>query len=93
MVKIKDKNAVAYITLYTKKENVAEYKFLCSLEDGDSEKVHFEALKKRYNATCVKKKHKEMWREFEFQVPKPPSWTPKNLIEDNDAVEQATKAS
>nr|GEX01463.1 hypothetical protein [Tanacetum cinerariifolium] len=76
-----------------KKVNVAEYQVLCSLDDGDSEKVHFEALKKRYNATCVKKKHKEILREVEVQVSKPPSWTPKNLIEDIDAVEQATNAS
>ncbi|GKA49340.1 hypothetical protein Tco_0742413 [Tanacetum coccineum] len=48
---------------------------------------------KQYNTTCVKKKHKDIWIEVEVQVPKPPSWTLENVIEDIDAVEQATNAS
>ncbi|GJS77577.1 hypothetical protein Tco_0727458 [Tanacetum coccineum] len=55
--------------------------------------IHFEALEKQYNTTRVKKKQKEIWREVEVQVPKPPSWTPENVIEDIDVVEQATNAS
>ncbi|GKC94687.1 hypothetical protein Tco_1160129 [Tanacetum coccineum] len=47
-------------------------------------------LQKQYNTTCVKKKHKDIWIEVEVQVPKPPSWTLENVIEDIDAVEQAT---
>ncbi|GKE42898.1 hypothetical protein Tco_1470182, partial [Tanacetum coccineum] len=81
---------------------------LCSHEDGvsgmhlqafsslwidDFGKVHFEALEKRYNTTCVNNKHKEIWREVEVQVSKRPSWTSENVIEDIDAVEQATNAS
>nr|GEY07545.1 hypothetical protein [Tanacetum cinerariifolium] len=59
---------------------------------SDSEKLHFEALEKQYNTTCVKKKHKEILRELEVHVPKPPSWTPENVIEDIDVVEQVTNA-
>ncbi|GJT66896.1 hypothetical protein Tco_1018376 [Tanacetum coccineum] len=74
-------------------DNVAEYKAFSSLWIGDFGKVHFEALEKRYNTTCVKNKHKEIWREVEVQVFKPPSWTSENVIEDIDVVEQATNAS
>ncbi|GKE34428.1 hypothetical protein Tco_1453750, partial [Tanacetum coccineum] len=74
-------------------DNVAEYKAFSSLWIGDFGKVHFEALEKRYNTTCVKNKHKEIWREVEVQVSKRPSWTSENVIEDIDAVEQATNAS
>ncbi|GJW44585.1 hypothetical protein Tco_0073384 [Tanacetum coccineum] len=61
-------------------------------EDFVATPVHFEALEKQYNTTCVKKKHKEIWKEVEVQVPKPPSWTPENMIEDIDVVKQ-TNAS
>ncbi|GJW02666.1 zinc finger, SWIM-type containing protein, partial [Tanacetum coccineum] len=70
---------------------------LCVLKNRDieviSKKVHFESLEKHYNTNCVKKKHKEIWREVEVQVPKPPSWTSKNVTEDIDVVEQDTNAS
>ncbi|GJU22453.1 hypothetical protein Tco_1155795 [Tanacetum coccineum] len=92
---LKRKRVVRWLRLEMVQEcdNVAKYKVLCSLENGDSRKVHCEALEKQYNTTCVKKKHKEIWREVEVQVPKPPSWTPENVIEDIDLVEQATNAS
>nr|GEV92512.1 hypothetical protein [Tanacetum cinerariifolium] len=101
MVKIRDNNAVSYITLYTEQgaeamqecDNVAEYKVFSSLWISGFRKVHFEALGKRYNTTCFKKEHKEIWREVKVQVSKPPSWTSKNVIKDIDALEQATNAS
>ncbi|GKC61254.1 hypothetical protein Tco_1088852 [Tanacetum coccineum] len=68
------------------------HKHALRLSRRKDKKVHFEALKKQYNTTCVKKKHKEIWREVEVQVPKPPSWTLENVIEDIQAVEQATNA-
>ncbi|GKC78478.1 hypothetical protein Tco_1129252, partial [Tanacetum coccineum] len=51
-----------------------------------------QALEKQYNTTCVKKKHKEIWRDVEVQVLKRSPWTPGNVIEDIDVVEQATNA-
>nr|GEV31919.1 hypothetical protein [Tanacetum cinerariifolium] len=92
---LKRKRVVRWLRLEMVQEcdNVAEYKVLCSLENSDSGKVHFEALEKQYNITCVKKKYKEIWREDDVQVHKPPSWTPENVIKDIDAVEQATNAS
>ncbi|GJX44553.1 hypothetical protein Tco_0261229 [Tanacetum coccineum] len=76
-----------HLTIYEKGNVYSEWSL------SDSWKVHFEALEKQYNTTCVKKKHKEIWREVEVQVPKPPSRTPENVIEDVDVVEQATNTS
>nr|GEX62060.1 hypothetical protein [Tanacetum cinerariifolium] len=69
---------------------------MVKIRDGariDSENVHFDALEKQYNTTCVKKKHKEIWIEVEVQVPNLLSWTPENVIKDIHVVEQATNAS
>nr|GEY08649.1 hypothetical protein [Tanacetum cinerariifolium] len=54
IVKVRDKRASTYRTLNTEKEKeVVQQK----------EKVHFEALEKAYNTTCIEKKQKPIWRK------------------------------
>nr|GEW42385.1 hypothetical protein [Tanacetum cinerariifolium] len=56
IVNVRDKRASAYRTLNTKKEKeVVQQK----------EKLHFEALEKGYNTTCIEKKQKQLWKKNE----------------------------
>ncbi|GJS59378.1 hypothetical protein Tco_0654162 [Tanacetum coccineum] len=70
IVKVRDIRAGAYRTLYTEegketviqeKDKVVDYKVVRNPEDGsvecDSRKIHFEALEKGFNTTCIEKKH------------------------------------
>ncbi|GKA84755.1 hypothetical protein Tco_0806409 [Tanacetum coccineum] len=89
---LKRKRVVTWLRLEMVQEcdNVAEYK------NRGIEVISEKYILRRWRSNIiplVKKKHKEIWREVEVQVPKPLSWTPENVIEDIDVVEQATNAS
>ncbi|GJZ86805.1 hypothetical protein Tco_0658415 [Tanacetum coccineum] len=79
-------------------EKICSYsnnKVLCSLENKSVECTCRHFL--RYEFLCRRElcvlKNRDIEGDVEVQVPKPPSWTPENVIEDIDVVEQATNAS